>query len=118
MTNTDISTLAKQPTRICNCALVLFDPAMSLNSDNKALRLTLYLQRGWLTRFICQSSRFFRDRLLYDPRFLFIVLAEIAIDCGLSLLPIAAEPLNMPIVSLNVKQSVGSRKFSEAQEAL
>ena len=45
--------------------------------------LAAALQRGWLTALLSKSA-WFRDRLLYDSRFLFIVLAEIAIDTGVS----------------------------------
>ena len=48
------------------------------------LMLAAALQRGWLTALLSKSA-WFRDRLLYDSRFLFIVLAEIAIDTGASL---------------------------------
>ena len=41
----------------------------------------LCLQKGFLTRLL-SKSQFFRSRLLFDPRFLFIVGAEMVIDTG------------------------------------
>jgi len=58
------------------------DAAKGEGLRKSVLEIFLKLQKGWFTRIICNSSAFFRNRLLYDPRFLFIVLAEITIDCA------------------------------------
>ena len=40
------------------------------------------MQAGWLTGLLSRTLPLVRDRLLADPRFLFLVIAEMLIDSG------------------------------------
>ena len=45
------------------------------------------MQAGWLTGILSRALPLVRDRLLADPRFLFLVVAEMLIDSGMGQVP-------------------------------
>ena len=55
------------------------------------------MQAGWLTGLLSRALPLVRDRLLADPRFLFLVIAEMAIDSGTAP-TLAALGLRCPVV--------------------